>query len=36
MKDILKNAIKNALEQLNDDDIEIEINKQTLHENGDY
>ena len=33
---ILKNAIKKALEKLNVGDIEIEINKPTLQENGDY
>ena len=36
MKEILKNAIKKALEKLNVGDIEIEINKPTLQENGDY
>ena len=36
MKEILKNAIKKALEKLNAGDIEIEINKPTLQENGDY
>ena len=36
MKEILKNAIKKALEKLNVSDIEIEINKPTLQENGDY
>ena len=35
MKEILKNAIKKALEKLNAGDIEIEINKPTLQENGD-
>ena len=36
MNEILKNAFKKALEKLNVGDIEIEINKPTLQENGDY
>lgn len=36
MKEILKNAIEKALAKLNVSNLEIEISKPALQENGDY